>query len=114
MSKNSRGGRPAKRHNRIKDAQLCAQVARTLSYSLAELPDALLGLTLIEVVPAPDAGRLAVRLMVPVGADVDEMRAGLDAALPHLRRDVAAAIHRKKVPTLFFELLPDVDGLLST
>ncbi|MFK7985458.1 MAG: ribosome-binding factor A [Sandaracinaceae bacterium] len=112
MSRKSRSGR-AGRQNQIKDAQLCAQVARTLSYSLGELPDALLGLVLIEVVPAPDAGRLAVRLMVPTEADVATVRAGLQAALPRMRSDVANAIHRKSVPTLMFELVPDVDGLLA-
>ena len=110
MSKRRQGGRrPAggSRRDHIKDAQLCAQVARTLSYTLAELPDdALLDLSLIEVVPAPDTSRLAVRLAAPDDAPFDELRARLVAELARMRADIAAAINRKKVPALVFELVP--------
>ncbi|MEQ8764133.1 MAG: ribosome-binding factor A [Planctomycetota bacterium] len=89
--------------------QLCRQVARSLVYVLAgECHDEDLKLLqVVDVVPAPDAGRLSVRLAVPIGCapeDIVRIRRRLDAAAGLLRTEVAREIHRKKAPVLLFEL----------
>lgn len=88
---------------KIKDAQLCAEVRETLSLALAE-DDRLEALVLLDVIPAPDATRLLV--VIEVDGDVEEARALLERTSGWLRSEVAAAIHRKKAPTLTFDVRP--------
>jgi ribosome-binding factor A len=100
-----RRGRPDR-----KTAQLCAQVRRALSSALAELADpSLRDLLVGSVEPAPDAGRLAVRVFPSTSApdlDTDELRRRLRALRGFLRAEVAAAIHRKRTPELDFLVTP--------
>ena len=98
------------RRDRRKEAQLCAQVREALSLALADVEDdEILELFVLDVVPAPDAGRLAVQLELPAGADPDAIRERLDRLKGRLRGEVASAIHRKKTPSLVFELIPVTD-----
>lgn len=93
-------------HRGHKDLQVCRQVFDALSYALTELEDPVIDeLVLVEVVPAPSASRVAVRLQ-PAHAGVDRAAAlqRLAAALPALRSEVAAELTRKRVPELVFEI----------
>ncbi len=92
-----------------KALQLCGQVARTLSGLLAgECTDDLLrDLDVESVVPAPNSARLLVTLAwtAPAGAvRPSDVLAHLQRASGWLRAEVAAAIHRKRVPELLFQL----------
>lgn len=84
--------------------QLCKQVERTLHLALADLPqaDALAGVTVREVTPAPDAGRLCAVVAVPDPDRRDPVLAVLRAQRARLRSEVATAISRRRVPDLTF------------
>ena len=100
--------RTGKAPNR-KALQLCGQVERALSLSLADSSeDCLRDLLVAQVEPAPDSTRLLITVYaVPSAAAVDRdaRLAALEHARPRLRREVAAAIHRRKAPELTFRLL---------
>jgi ribosome-binding factor A len=99
----------AKNHRRehLKTAQLCAQVAEALSLALGAIEDdVILGLDVLEVVPAPDGTRLAVRLAVSGEHEADMVHERLERFAGRLRSEVAGAIHRKKAPALFYLLVP--------
>jgi ribosome-binding factor A len=94
-----------------KDAQLCAQVAEALSLALAESADPSLdGLWVMEVEPAPHIGHLRVLIQAGPESDLRAIQTKLEARLSYLRRQVGEAIHRKKVPSLSFAVLPHDDG----
>jgi ribosome-binding factor A len=86
---------------RIKDAQLCAEVREVLSLALDERFSSL---SVIDVVPAPDATRLCV--VIETDGDLDEAREQLDRSMGWMRSEVASAIHRKKAPGLTFDVRP--------
>ncbi len=90
---------------------LCAQVRHVLeSVISAEMLDAALeDLIVIEVIPAPNARRLRVLLRFSsfeVARDPEYVMERLVAARGFLRSRVAGEIHRKRTPSLVFELLP--------
>jgi ribosome-binding factor A len=93
-----------------KTRQLCGQVFRTLSLALSELEARWgWGLAVDGVEPAPDATRLRVRVTFGGTRSLDEALdalARLQSFSGRLRQEVAAAITRKKVPELIFELTP--------
>lgn len=92
---------PPDRRTKIKEAQLCAQVRDALSLALADSTDeTLLGVFVLDVLPAPDSSRLAVQVEAP--GDPDEVQRRVVQELGRLRTEVAHAIHRKKVPSLAF------------
>jgi ribosome-binding factor A len=95
-----------------KTAQLCRQVFRALSLALGESSEEVVReLVLHDVTPAPDASRLLVRVGLPAHVGVAEALDGLERARGFLRREVAAAITRKRAPELLFVLVPtDVGG----
>lgn len=98
------------RHRR-KDAQLCAQIADALSLALAESSDpALYGLWVMEVESAPHGGHVRVLLQAQRGDALDEVQAKVEARHGYLRQQVGEAIHRKKVPSLSFVVLPAHDA----
>jgi ribosome-binding factor A len=100
-----------RRREHIKDAQLCAAVRETLSLALAQsTDDLLLSLFVTDVVPAPDATRLAVHLEASPGVDLEDVRAALDRVGGRLRAEVAASINRRKTPALFFDVRPSGDA----
>ncbi len=89
-----------------KTRQLCRVVLETVSLALGELGDPRLeDVVVLDVEPAPDSSRLAVRLSVPAGALADAELA-LDGVRARLRALVAADVHRKRAPELALMLLP--------
>ena len=94
-----------------KTRQLCGQIAQTLNYAFASVcnDDVLRDLGVVAVQPAPDESRLLVTVgpALPGPCDPGQVLAHLQKALGKLRSEVAAAIHRKKVPELTFCVLPD-------
>jgi ribosome-binding factor A len=100
---------PERRAGR-KCLQLCAQVARTLAEVLTgECGDDLLrDLAVESVAPAPNAGRLlvTVSLTPPVEPGLADQVAGrLERVRGRLRAEVAAAVHRRRVPDLVFRIV---------
>ena len=98
-----------------KSLQLCRAAQRTLeAVLLGECHDDVLrDLTVLCVVPA-GGGRLAVTVALAPSAQAvaaSEVRARLNAVMPQLRREVAAAVERRRAPELVFELatLPRAD-----
>jgi ribosome-binding factor A len=91
-----------------KALQLCSQVERTLSLVLAECgEECLRDLLVAAVEPAPDSTRLLVTLCpAPSAAPTDTagVLTALGRAQPLLRREVAGAIHSRKMPQLAFRL----------
>lgn len=93
-----------------KTAQLCRQVFRALSLALGECGDDLLReLVVVEVRPAPDAGRLLVTVTPSAAGDpldLLDLLGRLDRAGGRLRHAVAEAITRKRAPELAFTFAP--------
>ena len=101
------GGSGFESKHRRKLEQLCRQVCRALMYAIpGEMRDPVLqGLSVEEVLPAPDAGRLMVRLRSAGGVEeMGEILERLAVVEPYLRAQVAAAITRKRAPELTFAL----------
>jgi ribosome-binding factor A len=91
-----------------KTQQLCAQVGEALNYALAACNDDVLReLGVVGVAPAPDESRLLVTLAptLPSPCDPAQVLSHVRQALGKLRSEVAAAIHRKKVPELTFAVV---------
>ena len=91
-----------------KTIQLCRQVEEAISYALVCSTSALLrDLYVVAVEPLRGAALLRV-LVSTEGAqnDYDDTVEALDRAGGYFRGEVARAIHRKRVPTLQFTLVP--------
>jgi ribosome-binding factor A len=84
--------------------QVCREVFRVLAQAEPRDP-LLLGLLVMEVAPAPDASRLAVRVLFGAGTDVDAVRAALARWKGGLRAEIAQALQRKRTPELVFDVL---------
>jgi ribosome-binding factor A len=101
----------SKKHHKLE--RLCRQVAETLDQMLAgEFADeALRCLRIVSVTPAPDASRLLVTLYAdcaPDDFDRDLLENRLAACKGRVRCEVAAAITRRKAPSLAFHVVgPD-------
>lgn len=90
-----------------KERQLCRQAQEAVSEGLAALDDGVLqDVWVMEVRPAPDASRLAVIVRAGPGAPPAEVAARLEKVAGYLRSEVAAAITRKRAPTLTFHVVP--------
>lgn len=89
-----------------KTRQLCKQVERTLHLALGTLPEAhaLAGVSVLDVAPAPNAGRLRVVISVPDHSRKAEVASILQLNAGRLRAEVAAAITRRRAPELTFEV----------
>jgi ribosome-binding factor A len=86
--------------------QLCRQVQEAVGAALGSLDDELLNAVWVaEVEPEPDASRLVV--FIEVGADTpgEHVFARLERVAGFVRGEVAAAITRKRTPTLVFRVL---------
>ena len=99
------------RKGAFKALQLCKQVERAVSVTLASewLDDVLVGACVVSVDPAPDASRLLVVVLLAPGRDLDAIgpaRAALQAASSEFRAEVARSIHRKRVPEVVFDVQP--------
>ena len=90
-----------------KTYQLCKQIMKTLNYAFCESEDDVVrNLSVLEVKPAPDESRL----LVIVGCmenvcEPGEVEDHLQKESAKLRMEVAADIHRKKVPELVFQFI---------
>ena len=90
-----------------KTLQLCAQVRRALDFALhAACEDPLFDdLEVVEVVPAPHAGRLRVTFgLTAAETGREEILPRLESARGRLTAEVAESINRRKVPELVFEV----------
>ena len=87
--------------------QLCKQVAQTLQLALGALPqaDALVGVSVRDVRPAPNAGRLCAVIAVPDPRRREEVAAIVQRHGGRLRGEVAMTITRRRAPELTFEVL---------
>jgi ribosome-binding factor A len=104
-----RGGPPQKVANR-KALQLCGQVHKTLAGVFAGETgdDVLRDLVVESVVPAPTSARMLVTVYPApsaAGRSTAEVYEHLAQGQSLLRREVAAAIHRRKVPDLIFRVI---------
>lgn len=92
-----------------KALQLCGQVVDALGGFLADAGDDVLReLLIVSVTPAPNSSRLLVTVApAPTGAapEAAVVLEHLQHALARLRAEVAAAIHRKRVPELAFRMI---------
>lgn len=90
--------------------QLCRQVSDTLHLVLNECDPLLEGLTVIDVVPAPDSRRMLVVVSlddvqeIQSASDVEKIMACLQNNIPRLRSEIARSINRRKTPNLVFEI----------
>jgi len=94
-----------------KTAALCKQVRRAVSLTLSgECADPLLQELIVEdVLPAPSAGRLLVRVLMrtrPAGPGVVDALQRLDKVEGLIRARVGEAIVRKRTPELVFDVIP--------
>lgn len=90
-----------------KTHQLCSQVGDALNYAFSAVAndDVLRDLCVVAVQPAPDESRLLVTVGSLLGrCDPDQVMTHLQQALGKLRVEVAASIHRKRVPQLTFRV----------
>jgi ribosome-binding factor A len=99
---------PAKVANR-KALQLCGQVSRTLALVLSgESGDDVLRDLLVEsVVPFPTSARLLVtvcRTAVEPSVTEADVLWRLERARGRLRCEIAAAVHRRKIPDVLFRV----------
>lgn len=97
-----------------KTHQLCAQVAEALQFALGGAcnDDVLRDMGVVAVQPAPDESRLLVILAPTLSGpcDPDQVMAHVHAAKAKLKAEVAASVHRKKVPDLTFRVVPEFLG----
>jgi len=98
---------PPRRPGR-KALQLCKQVSHVLTYLLGECRDEVLqSLYVDRVEPAPDDKRLLVTVQLPADAPPpDNVLARLFNQIGFFRSEIAAEIHRKRVPELAFRCIP--------
>ena len=94
-----------------KTAALCKQVRRIISLTLSgECGDPLLQELIVdEVLPAPNASRLLVRVMLrarPAGLTLADVLQRLAMVEGLLRARVGESIARKRTPELTFDVIP--------
>ncbi len=93
------------RHD-YKMKQLCKQVANALQLVLPNLQmTEVIGISSVE--PAPNAGRLRVMVAVIDSCDSQQVIAQLDRFRSCLRKEVAQAISRRRVPELVFSIITE-------
>lgn len=97
-----------------KTLQLCTQVRRALELAVLSVPsDEVLDLSVEDVQPAPDDGRLLVVFMAHGEAarqERGEVMIRLEALRPFLINEVAQSIHRSRMPELAFELIREPEA----
>ena len=84
--------------------RLCRQIAETLSLALSDASDSMVAaVQLLMVKPRKGAKSVTVRVAT-TEPEVAEVRDALKACEGWLRSEIAAAISRKRVPRLVFEV----------
>ena len=90
--------------------QLCRQVSDTLHMVLSDGSSLLDGLSVVDVVPAPDSRRMLVILgldpavEINSATDVEAIMTELQQQTPRLRAEISRTINRRKTPQLVFEI----------
>ncbi len=89
--------------------QLCRQSFETLQLVLTGDDLLLDGLTIVDVVPAPDARRMLVILQLDAeevhsASQIESIMVGLREHVPRLRSEISRSICRRKTPHLLFEI----------
>jgi len=93
--------------NERKERQLCAQARIAITLTLeGECLDDVLGAVMVDDVVL-SSGQLIVVVRARPGTDLAAVHSRLDAVKGTLRSAVAAAIHRKRTPSLGFVVLPE-------
>ena len=95
-------------HDR-KTLQLCAQVRHALAYAISEAVEGEYGLTVVEVVPAPNTSHLLVFVQAFEELDFEEslkLQSELNSKANTFRSIVSESIHRRKTPGLSFQIVP--------
>jgi ribosome-binding factor A len=88
-----------------KALQLGSQIQDCLNMCLADCGDDLLRELLVEsVIPAPDSRQMLVTVAVPKDLEAARVLDHIARAGGKLRSEAAAAIHRKRVPRLRFQI----------
>jgi ribosome-binding factor A len=88
-----------------KALQLCSQIRDCLNMCFADCGDDLIRELMVEsVVPAPDSRQMLVTVAVPKDLDARGVLDHIVRASGRLRTETAAAIHRKRVPRLLFQI----------
>ena len=90
--------------------QLCRQISDTLQLVINEGDPLLEGLSVVEVLPAPDSRRFLVivsvdsQTQIESAQDVEMIMRCLQRNQPRLRGEIARTINRRKTPSLIFEI----------
>ena len=90
--------------------QLCRQVSDTLHMVLSDGSSLLDGLSVVDVVTAPDSRRMLVILgldpavEINSATDVEAIMTELQQQTPRLRAEISRTINRRKTPQLVFEI----------
>lgn len=97
------GGDAGRRRRGRSEARLARTVEQTLHLSLASLD--------VEVVAVRvDRSRAVATVRPRPGDDVREVKKKLERAAPAVRCELAAALRRRRVPDLVFEVAPPEPG----
>lgn len=96
-----------------KAMQLCSQIRYSLEYAINSALKGEYGLTVLEVVPAPNTSHLHVFVQSFENLTFEEgllLEAELKRQTATLRTAVSESIHRKKTPGLSFQIVPRALG----
>ncbi len=103
--------RPNNGHQQLdrKALQLCSQVRYALEYAINAELQGEYGLTVFDVVPAPNTSHLLVLVQSLEEMSFDQtlqLEAELNSHVDALRAAVSESIHRRKTPALSFQIVP--------
>ena len=103
--------RPNSGHQKLdrKALQLCSQVRHALEYAINAVMQGEYGLTVFEVLPAPNTSHLLVVVQSLEEMTIDKtilLEAELNLHVNALRAAVSESIHRRKTPGLSFQIMP--------
>jgi len=106
-----RSAAPIHKKSDRKAMQLCRQVQRAVEHALGSRPliDQLPDCLVVAVLPAPHTAQLLIQVAVAPQLALDqaeEMLGILRAAAGAMRSEVARSIHRRKTPSLLFQIVP--------
>ena len=99
---------PFQSHDR-KALQLCSQVKYALEYAVNSVLSGEYGVTVMDVVPAPNTSHLLVFVQAFEELSFEESSLLISILSSHvaaLRSAVSESIHRRKTPGLSFQLVP--------
>jgi ribosome-binding factor A len=104
LSEEQTGSDSRSRKTQRKTSQYCRQVQRALNLALADWSNEYSHSELYveDVLPAPDCGRLLVRVAIPGDRAVGEVISALRRDAGHLRCELAMVIARRRAPELSF------------